>query len=268
VEFLTFERLYKSLSLLLARQTRLKVPPSLLLLTPRNELVSTFADEFGYPLMIRMDYRGRPKTKPVGGIPLYELNTINRVCKHLLGSGCLPLLHPNFDRFKDVFSSGLLLSHESDLAEVEIVGRGFDAGDLRLGRTIPHETIGLDLATGRSKRCRVISIEAYTRERSARDTMVRRLLAYTNFANRSGKLLHDLSDLDLADFPLKSKINIPPRYERISDELVRELLEIARAIKIAVLPGLPPSKAYVASVSYLVGEGWVLWDIYGEWYQR
>lgn len=268
-ELLNSRRLYKSLSLALARREGVKVPPSLLLLAIRRDLIETFAEEFDFPLMIRVDYEKRPEAKPLGGVPLYSMETVERACRNLLDRGCLPLLHPHLDRFKDLFSCGALLSRDSNEAEVEVVGKGFDAGDLRLGTATPHETFVVDIPDSAIRRHQVIADEAYQRQRDIRHRTARKLRAYTDFANKSGRLLSDLGGFghevsESADLePL-----IPPRYQMMPHEVLRELLGVVRKVKSGVLDGLPHSKVYVASMSYLPNEGWLLWDVYGDWYFR
>ena len=269
VNLLASERLYKGLSLLLACNAGVDIPSSLLLFEVRRNLIAKFASEFGYPLMIRVDYRSRPKAKPFGGVPLYSLDTMLRVGEDLISRGCLPLFHPHLDRFKDMFSCGVLLSDQDPKADVEIVGRGFDAGDLRLGKAIPHETVELNLTTGRVGRRTVIADDVYQRERTARAKVIRRLRAYSNFVNQSATLLSDLARFDLEFGGTDvSEMTVPEQYETMPRQFLNELFGIVRVIKSDVLRSLPHSKVYVASLSYLPIEGWVLWDVYGDWYLR
>jgi hypothetical protein len=267
VQLLESRHLYKSLSLLLAQQADVKAPASLLLLALRHDLIAHFANRWGLPLMMRVDYRRRPKSKPIGGIPLYQFETISRVSQNLLARQCLPLFHPHFDRFNDIYSLGAILSNESSGADIEVVGKGFDAGDLRLGQAIPHETFQLDLATGARERHNTISRDAYHRERINRAGRIVRLKAYTHIVNETGSLIApDTLGPNLEESP--ETVQIPQRYHEIPRRLMDELLSILRTIKKVILPGLPKSKIYVASLSYLDEEGWMLWDVYGDWYQR
>jgi hypothetical protein len=269
VGLLASERLYKSLSLLLACDAGVDIPPSLLLQSVKRAPIAKFAEEWGYPLMIRMDYRSRPNAKPLGGLPLYGLDTMQRVCEDLVSQGYAPLFHPHLDRFKDMFSCGVLLTRGDFEADVEVVGRGFDASDLRLGKAIPHESFGLNLAAGNIERHTVIADEVYQRQRAARAKVVHKLKAYSNYVNRSGVLLSDLDQFDAESGETDdSKLLIPPHYEAMPNQLLQKLLEIIGILKSDVIAFLPNSEVYVASLSYLPVEGWVLWDVYGDWYQR
>lgn len=219
--------------------------------------------------MIRLDYGSRPAAKPLGGIPVYSLEIVARVCENLLDQACLPLLHPNLDRFEDQFSAGVLLSHGTDEADFEIVGRGFDAGDLRLGKAVPHESLVADLAAGTTKHHKVLADDVYQRQRALRLRMMRKLKAYTRFVNESASLLADLNRFDGQAAALPNpEVLIPARYEPMPNDVLRKLLGVARRVKADVLQGLSKSKVYVASMSYLPKEGWVLWDVYGDWYFR
>src|SRR5258708_3655771 len=77
-KWLRSERLYKTLSWLLARAAGINVPASLLLLAGRRDATAGFAEKCGRPLMTGRDYRKPPPRKPIGGIPLYELDTVYR----------------------------------------------------------------------------------------------------------------------------------------------------------------------------------------------
>jgi hypothetical protein len=267
MQLLESQHLYKSLSLLLAQQAGVKAPASLLLFALRRDLIAHFANRWGLPLMMRVDYRSRPKSKPVGGIPLYKFDTIYRVSEDLLERRCLPLFHPHFDRFKDVYSLGAILSNESSSADVEVVGKGFDAGDLRLGQAIPHETFQLNLATGKRERHNAISDDSYRRERINRGRRIVKLKGYADLVNKTGSLI-DADTLGPNLQESSETAEIPQRYQEMPSPLIDDLLGVLRAVKTGILPGIPRSKIYVASLSYLEKEGWMLWDVYGDWYHR
>lgn len=244
------------------------IPPSLLLFSVKIDAIERFAGEYGLPLMIRMDYQSRPPRKPVGGIPLYRVETIEKVAGSLIRQGFLPLLHPNYDRFKDEFSVGAILTRNSNLAEIEVVGRGFDAGDLRLGKAVAHETLQMDLATGSIRDARLIGQHSYQRERAARLGRIRQLYAYAALANRTGTLESDLSSLRFdPNVRTELEADLPLHYEQMPDAVLRELRGLVARIEASVIERLPASSSYVASLSYLTGH-WILWDIYGHWYQR
>lgn len=267
-DLLRSRRLFKTLSLLVAKAAGVNVPPSLLLLGRRRELIADFARKWGCPLMIRLDYRRSPRQKPLGGVPLYTLDAMCGVCEYLFKRECLPLFHPNLDRFRDIYSVGVSLRSDGYEAEIEVVGRGFDAGDLRLGKAVPHERIAADLSDGSLSRRGTISDTDYRRERASRIERVRRLKAYIDFANRSAMLATDLNAFNPTHSFADSNAGIPHKYQRIPNTILRKLIEIVQTIRLSVIHGLPASKDFVASLSYLPGKDWILWDIYGDWYRR
>jgi hypothetical protein len=263
-------RLYKSLSLLLAGSAGVNVPASMLLLTGKREALAEFARRWGYPLMIRMDYGRRPKGKPLGGIPIYTLDAMIQVSDYLFSQNCVPLFHQHLDRFVDLYSVGALLTTGNDAVEIEVVGAGFDAGDLRLGKASPHETFRVGLADGSVGRSATISRDAYKRERTARILRVRTLKRYTEFANDSGKLLSDLTELSVDSSVDVGAVSdeVPSQYVPMPEKLITALVEIIRTIRGEVVLDLPRSEILVASLSFLPAGGWILWDVYGDWYQR
>lgn len=261
------EHLYKSLSLLLSIRIGVKAPASLLLLASRRDLLSEFADEWGLPLMIRMDYRRRPTSKPIGGVPLHKLSTAYRVSEDLLDRGYCPLFHQNLNRFEDVYSAGILLKSTGRIAECEVVGEGFDAGDLRLGKAVPHETIAWDLASGNRLEHRTIADDLYERDRVVRARTIRRLTRYIDTVNKLGRLPKDFTELN-DDRDLTVDPRLPVHYQPLPDQLWRELQIAVGRLHKDVIPNLPASTVYAASLSYMKREGWVLWDIYGGWYNR
>jgi hypothetical protein len=267
-DLLRSKHLYKGLSLVLAGIAGINIPPSLLLLSLATEHINVFAKTYGLPLMIRVDYPRRPRPKPIGGIPIYALDTVLRVSRDVLQNGLMPLFHPHLDRFEDLFSVGVLINPESNEVEVETVGKGFDAGDLRLGKVRPHETFRMDLATAEIEGQRIISDESYRGERSERMSYVHRLKHYIGFVNTSATLLADLDQFGTDPPGTDAAKEIPVHYHQMPEHLRRELSTLASKIKSGVIDKLPKSRIYVASLSYLIPEGWVLWDIYGDWYWR
>lgn len=266
VEVLRSRHLLKTLSLVLADLADVKVPAFLLLLGKRLDLIKSFADRWGYPLMVRMDYRRSPPRKPLGGIPLRNFEAVVQVCEYLFAAGCFPLFHPHIDRFKDLASAGILLRVNATDSDIEIVGKGFDAGDLRLGKASPHETLTIDLMHGTVKRRTVIAQSTYEQERRARAETTRKLQAYTEFANKSGRLLADLTQFEAK--PSEIRPNIPYRYTPMPRKQVDELIGLARVLESKVISRLPRSTVYVASFSRVQDKSWVLWDVYGDWYKR
>lgn len=268
-KFLRTKNILKTLSLLLAARAGVQVPSTLLMFTMEIDVLNRFFNQWGPPLMIRMDYQLYPKRKTLGGIPIYKLEKARKVSEFLFNENCYPLFHPHLDRFADKYSAGILLNTNDYEAHIEIVGEGFDASDLRLGNSTPHESMKLNILDNSINNRSIISDSAYAREKEARKKRVLRYKRYVEYANNTGILLPTLDDLDQTpDENENDVINITKRYIPVPMSEIRTLIKIAHIIRFEVIDSLPSSKMFVASLSFLPSHGWVLWDIYGGWYNR
>jgi hypothetical protein len=267
VDRLSQHRVYKTLSILAAGSAGIPTPPFLLLLGEDPEALTYFAKQWAMPLMIRIDYRRLPRSKPIGGISIDKMETMMRVCRSLLAEDCYPLLHPNIDRMSDVYSCGAIMSAASLDAELEFVGRGFDAGDLRRGTAIPHERMRFNLSTGSISEHSVIAPDEYEREKHRRARYATALDRYTSEVNKSGHLKSAINVASSGAYKSGALERIPTNYERVPKLALKSLLPLIDGIRLRVLSTLPPSAAYVASFSFLPNKTWVLWDIYGHWYR-
>ena len=167
------------------------------------------------------------------------------------------MFHPHLSRFDDEYSAGILLELESDIAEVELVGKGFDASDLRLGGSVPHERITLDLASGRAVSHSKIDQVTYERQRRSRIVRRRSYSEYEKYANSTGELVNSL-----AQFRHKkptTSTDIPATYQPIAPRVLDDLRRMSTSIHAFVLRQLPTSRKFVASLSFLPGIGWMLW---------
>ncbi len=268
--FLKNKGLLKTLSLSLSQSVGVKVLPTLLMIENCSEVLERFGEIHGWPLMVRMDFLKLPRRKTLGGIPVKSLLIANHINHFLYEMECYPLYHPHLDRFKDVYSCGILMSRDDTEMQIEIVGRGFDAADLRLGLTTPHEIIKTDSMRRGFERISLINESVYHRQRIERLQRMNRLGAYIDYANNYGRLLNDLFVLE--DKYQRRNFNIgrriPKQYIPIPNEEVADICEFGVKIQSDVLPNLPVSNKYVASFSYVPRYGWILWDIFGSWYNR
>jgi hypothetical protein len=267
-DYLTGRRVYKTLSLLIAGSAGIPVPPFLLLLNENAEALTSFAGQWSTPLMLRVDYGRLPARKPIGGVAVHRIETMGRLCQFILAQGCYPLIHPDIDRFSDVYSCGVILTLKDLDAELEFVGEGFDAGDLRRGTSVPHEKMRLALPSRTLKEHSVIDQETYELERRRRARYSAALGQYTQELNRLGRARAAISVPRSGPLRAKDLERIPARYERVPSSILNSLIPLIETIKFRVLSTLPSSSVYVASFSYLPNRTWVLWDIYGQWYRR
>lgn len=268
-KYLKDRRLFKTLSLFLADQAGIKTLPSLLLLNRDEAELENFITKWKLPLMIRMDFAKKPSKKTLGGIPIFTFDILIKVIDFLFNNGCFPLIHPHTDRFRNEYGVGVLLNTLDYKAELELVGKGFDAGDIRLGESIPHEIFDLDLIEGFFSGKYVINESLYRIERVNRLERIKRYNQYIDFVNKEGILLPSIEQFNNKSPKRKSYSNyIPIIFKPLPPSALFKLIEFAQLIRSAVIPSLPPSNQFVASLSLTPEFGWVLWDIYGEWYKR
>lgn len=267
LNFLESRKLYKTLSLLLSARAGVGIPQTLLAIDLTTAVLNYLVKSWGLPVMMRMDYSALPPEKPVGGIPLLSTAAIRVASKRLYEIKAVPLFHPHFDRFSDLYSVGLMIKRDDSLATLEAVGKGFDAGDLRLGFSTPHESATLDLLNGEVRRRTYISNEAYMEQVRERASRIRALRSYTDMVNSRGILVHNLDRLPVT-VATAPDCEIPKNYAPLSGTLISELLNIGRRLRLHVIELLPRSQEYVASLSYVPVHGWVLWDIFASWYKR
>jgi hypothetical protein len=213
-----------------------------------------------------MDYENFPNTnnKFIGGIPIYELDTLKKICRFLFNNKYIPVLQPYSNRFKNEYNMNCSLSNDNDELYIELAGKGFDAGDLRLGMTESHEKIVFDYKLWKILSREIISSQEYISSRKKRESYIARMETYIKYANNKNELLNDISTLEeeKVDWELNKE------YIPISKKAIEEIALLSYLIRKKILPLLPFSKDYVASISILENRKMVLWDIYGKWYYR
>jgi hypothetical protein len=260
--------LYKTLSLVEASKAGIMIPKTLLVIDPDIESIRHFTSTWLMPIL-RVDYVSRPRNKLLGGIPITSMDSLKDILLFLNNKGYYLLLHPYIDRFQNIYSAGVLLERGSAISHVEIVGTGFDAGDLRLGLSAPHEMFEIDLYSNDKQNAQIISPQDYVESRRKRLERRALLRAYTRYVNSSKKLCSDLGEFNgLEGHIPEDSIFVPETYTPLTYEATQNLKHASRAILENVIEKLPPSKAYAASFSFFKQDGWLLWDIYGQWYER
>lgn len=268
-KYLSEEKLLKTLSILSSAHNFINVPSTLLLLEKCNNILTDVMSRWGMPLMIRLDYKTLPMKKPLGGIPLYSKEMIIKVCDFLFKEKCCPMLQPNIERLDDEYSVGVLIKPYDSEFLIEVVGEGFDASDLRSGASNPHEIIKCDFSMNSLVKKDIISKNEYDEARKNRIDKIIRLEKYTNHANKEGELLSSLNYFK-TKLPniLEYEMKIPKRYKELPEEYLKKLKTIISNIQKNVANTLPFSSEFIASLSYIKQRGWILWDIYSQWYSR
>jgi hypothetical protein len=263
------KKLYKSLSLLCAAELDVMILPTMVIFDYSDPLVCDIAKDWGLPLMIRMDYSFFPEKKTLGGVPLYSIEKIRKVSSFLFKENCVPILHPNIERNEDIYSVGVLLRKNDDVVLFEIVGQGFDASDLRLGAFSPHETFRYDLLSDNVTERYIVSPADYEKQRKEKCKKVLAYKNYVDYVNESGTLLSSISEFIPSNYLKYFDVDIlPEQYRPIPKSLIKSLIPIVFSIKYEMASALPYSEYYVVSLSYTYNYGWLLWDVYGEWYKR
>jgi len=267
-QLLDSKGLFKTLSLLLASRVGLTTIPVALFLDMDYAYLERLWSEWERPLMVRMDYSRLPEPKDLGGILIDRIKSLRGICAYLTRKGCFPMISPKSDRFENINSIGVLLDDTTYKATIEAVGKGFDAGDLRLGKTIPHEIIKADFLEGAIENRHVISEATYMTERNRRSRYLSALRDYARYANETGKLLSSLDRFIRGCNTEDLSSLIPEEYQPLTASSLRRIMDICFVLRENVLAGLPKSDKYVVSLSLVPDHGWVLWDVYGSWYKR
>ncbi len=268
VDFLRTKGLYKTLSLALAAQNSIKIPPTLLMIDQNDNVLLELAKNWHLPLMIRLDYSSYPNPKPLGGIPLNSLKSLSKITNNLFINNCFPLLHPNINRFENIYSANVMLNSSEYNACFEIVGKSFDASDLRHGVGTLHEYFIYNLIENKINERYIIEDKRYDLERVNRAQRIARLKQYIKLANKNGYLSSSLAEYDVSDEQIYKEIKtIPIQYIPLNKSKIKHLVQLAWNIR-NIIPILPTTKNYIGSVSLVPNVGWILWDIYGEWYKR
>lgn len=269
VPYLRKKRFYKTLSLVASSDMGVSVPDTVLGTGPDDAELNAVFKGWATPLILRMDYCHRPNPKFLGGIPIPTQESRTRLSRFLQERGFTPLFHPFIDRFSNEYSVGVAIQRDAPMATVEVVGPGFDASDLRLGFATPQESFNFNLLTRRIENSHLLPREEYTRSRVERAERIVALHRYASYAASHGQLHSDLKRFYGHEAEIESAIGtIPEQYCSMPAEHTRSLFTQIARIDEGVLPLLPDSPAYVASLSMLPEVGWILWDIYGDWYER
>ncbi|MDO9080714.1 MAG: hypothetical protein Q7U44_07915, partial [Desulfuromonadales bacterium] len=171
--------------------------------------------------------------------------------------------------FEDEYSVGVLFQSKSHTVHAEVVGKGFDAGDLRLGKSRPHEVFTLDMQDSRIRQDFLVEESTYQMDAEQRKAYACKLKQYVSYVNEHCRLLPELDGIEGFDISACNIDFSPPKnYTPLKPSLKVSLLRNVETLYYEVLNQLPPSSVYVASFSYLPDHGWLLWDIYGHWYKR
>ena len=265
--YLKNKKLFKSLTIMWAHKVGIPVPRSYVVMEPYNIDLNWIKEKVGNKIMVRVDYATRNNCKPLGGIILYNINIFTKLAKYIFNLGYYPLINEadGISRFENIYSVNVLF--RGSYVYLEIVGKGFDASDLRLGEVVPHELVVLN-TRNEIIHHKIIDVSDYRKTVQYRRKKIRLLQAHEKFMNDTGLILSKLDECVLSFYLDEEKdIDIPQRYEPISDKYISELKTYISLIK-SNLYELPASKEYIATFTLFRNYGWLLWDVFGYWYYR
>jgi hypothetical protein len=264
-DFLLNNNYYKSYSLLLAHTNNITILDTLILASSDSiDVLENYLNCFPNPIMLRMDYASLQGSKFIGGIPVNTVSALRKLCLFLFDNGYIPVLQTYTNRFENQYSFGCLITNKDDEIIIEFVGKGFDAGDLRLNLTNPHQKISYDYTNWKIL-SNEIKYDEYLNAKAERELYIGKMESYFKYVNTDNKLLLG-KDLDLLKGENSKKLN--DKYIPVTKNEIDEAAFLSYIIKTKVIPFLPFSQDYIASFSILENKECVLWDIYGKWYQR
>ena len=261
---------FKMLSLVEASRSGIPILPTALCLNYNSNYLNQIMTTLKLPLIIRVDYKNLPKRKVLGGFPLHRNDTVKEVSKFLVREKYYPVYHPFVNRLNNLYSVGILIEPKSNESYLEILGQGFDASDLRLGSSIPHQTLRLyHYEFLKAETISIISPSSYKKERDRRKIKISKMLKYTDFINKNNYLLSSLETFSSDNENQNALLSlIPEEFTPIPENMLKSLIEMTYVLRSDVINKLPDSNNYIVSLSYVDRHEWVLWDIYGEWYYR
>jgi phosphohistidine swiveling domain-containing protein len=212
-------------------------------------------------LLLRSDRSGETGAYPRGGY-LVSVHQLETEVRWFLEQGRTVFLLEPVSPFDDLYSMSLRLSPEA--ADIEVVGPGFDASDLKRGDESPHEIIGL-VRRGLVGQYQItqrwqISEDAYMASWQRRLRKVGRMLAGrdveltdTRAEGLARRRLSECGETLLLDYPYK--------YEPIAEELLGLAVAAAAAVadELARRTGISEqvfSASYVGRARRLV-----FWDV-------
>jgi hypothetical protein len=263
-DFLIKNSYYKSYSLFMANNNNINILDTLILTSVDSvDVLEEYLNCLSEPIMLRMDYASLSDSKYIGGIPVYTLSALKKICLFLFNNGYIPVLQPYPDRFRNLYGISCLVSNNNDELTIEVVGNGFDAGDLRLGLSKPHEEIVYDCNDWEILSKEIISSDEYLNSKVKRELYSGKMEAYIKYVNSKYELLKNINNFKEGDI---RKLN--DNYSPVTRQIIDEAAFLSNVMRMKILPLLPFSQDYIISFSVLENGEITLWDIYGKWYYR
>ena len=212
----------------------------------RTEMLDALHERGWSRFLMRTDGRGTPATTPPGGYMVRQENS-GLVLEQVLDRGCILLILEPHDRFRNLYGANVGFFANDEGGHLEVVGPGFDVGDLNRGLQSPHEWTMLDSREGRlSPRpggWSRIDEKAYKDAIDSRSQFVSSQPAWKGV---EASLTPEL----------------PASYVPMPDGIRRALLKDVRELPM-LLQAMGISAEASLSASYVMEppEGWLYWDV-------
>ncbi|HTU33068.1 MAG TPA: hypothetical protein VMF66_04630 [Candidatus Acidoferrum sp.] len=222
-------------------------------------------------LLVRIEKPGQRWTTRRGGytIPISEVGC---VVSQLAHDSMLALLLEPARPYSDLYSLGAVCGLHTGVADVEIVGPGFDASDILRGDIAPHERLELSLATESDVESSVAR-NHYIVDPEAYRESVRRRLAKIGASLQGPSLCSDVRKEDTRHLTEEATrylqqseqgllLNHLDRYEPIPEELFGEFVRELGSLFLATRSARTAWKTLSVAGSFLAGSRLVMWDFF------
>lgn len=217
-------------------------------------------------VVVRSDSNINLFKKPQGGF-IYNKDSIENQVKRILKDNRIPFLLEPASRYDDIYSGNLLFIKENNDVIWEIVGPGFELGDISRGTHSPHEIfylpkskLGKELSYSCMKNHTVIKSEEYSfswRKRVEKIYKFRYKKNIGEFESTSNKVK---TFLDKNHHPLL--YSSEKSYKPISIHDVNCVNRYFLNIEPSLRKFKMQSDIFVISFSFTLNYGLIFWDIF------
>lgn len=216
--------------------------------------IQQFAGEIhASALLLRSDKVTETGAYPAGGF-LVEVQALRQVAQDFLAQGRILFLLEPVSPFSDLYSLSLGYTMSNQLI-IELVGRGFDASDLKRGQETPHESYRIELRPNGASVISdhsILSRNEYQASWRRRVSKVGRLLQHGSWDAdepeplATGAVLARLSQMGE---PMLGEAR--DHYERIPADLIEDAIHRTRDLQAQFQARGMPGTPLVVSMSYV-----------------
>jgi len=208
-------KLYKIYSLLLIQKAGMRTAPTFVILDKKPNNLKKILSQWEFPLLLRFDFASaRNSDLVIGGALIQTPQAVERIAIDILQRGFTPFFCVSPDRHNNLYSASVVMARHSNEIMIELVGEGFDAGDLKRGVISPHETLSYDTASDEISGKRIIQEADYQTSRLERTRRVAQISAYSDFVNKEGHTLANFDNLTSSDEEIQKALEVIPEHYR------------------------------------------------------